>query len=805
MPSTPEPAPAPRAELPAAPNHGLGVALAGDGADFAVHAPHATAMDLCLLTMGADGAVAEETRIGMHGPQRGVWSAHVPGIGAGQRYGYRAHGPWNPHEGLLYNPRKLLLDPYARALDGQVDLGPAVYAHEVTDDLVPAAEPWQPSHLDSAGHTVVGVITGNTFPVVPGPHVPRERTIIYEAHVKGLTYKLPGVPEELRGTYAGLAHSVTVEHLKGLGVTTIELLPIHASVTEPFLTKRELTNYWGYSTLSYFAPEPAYATAAARAAGPQAVLDEVRGMISMLHEAGLEVVLDVVYNHTCEGGVDGPSLSLRGLDNLDYYLHAPYLPAQYMDVTGTGNTVDFRATGAIRMVLDSLRYWVTEVGVDGFRFDLATTLGRHAAEFSPRHPLLTAIATDPVLSTVKLISEPWDVGPGGWRTGQFPEPFQDWNDHFRDTTRSFWLHDASEISKGRLGSDLRDLATRLSGSADLFSHGEFPGGRGPLGSVNFVAAHDGFTLRDLVVYDHKHNLANKEDNRDGTSNNRSWNHGFEGNVVEGINGGPIEVLRRRSMRNLLATMLLSAGTPMLLGGDEIGRTQQGNNNCYCQDSVLSWVDWNLEVWQRDLVATTRFLIHLRQTHPVVRPSRFATGQVLEGDIIPDLAWYRVDAVPMDGDSWHDPHTRVVQMLRSGQPWNDDDMLVVINGALDQVDVVLPEGRGTDWHLAWDSTWAVPQPHTAPFSQARRVSRSPQDIEADVVVETDGSGEVKAVKAAAGIPAGHTNEDLTECHQDRPGDTTMLEPLSLRVYFSGEPLESLTAGAQAERSGQVAAH
>ena len=295
------------------------------------------------------------------------------------------------------------------------------------------------------------------------------------------------MPEELRGTYAGLAHSVTVEHLKALGITTIELLPIHASVSEPFLTKRGLSNYWGYSTLSYFAPEPSYATAAARAAGPQAVLDEVRGMVSMLHEAGLEVVLDVVYNHTCEGGVDGPSLSLRGLDNLDYYLHAPYLPAQYMDVTGTGNTVDFRATGAIRLVLDSLRYWVTEVGVDGFRFDLATTLGRHAAEFSPRHPLLTAIATDPVLSTVKLISEPWDVGPGGWRTGQFPEPFQDWNDHFRDTTRSFWLHDASEISKGRLGSDLRDLATRLSGSADLFSHGEFPGGRGPLGSVNFVA------------------------------------------------------------------------------------------------------------------------------------------------------------------------------------------------------------------------------------------------------------------------------------------------------------------------------
>ncbi|MFC2472321.1 MAG: glycogen debranching enzyme, partial [Actinomyces sp.] len=296
MPSTPEPAPASRADLPAAPDHGLGVTLNGDGADFAVHAPHATAVDLCLLTMDADGAVVEETRIGMHGPSRGLWSAHVPGVGAGQRYGYRAHGPWNPHEGLLYNPRKLLLDPYARALDGHVDLGPAVYAHEVTDDLVPAAEPWRPSRLDSAGSTAVGVVTGDTFPVVPGPRVPRERAVIYEAHVKGLTYQLPGVPEELRGTYAGLAHSVTVEHLKALGITTIELLPIHASVSEPFLTKRGLSNYWGYSTLSYFAPEPSYATAAARAAGPQAVLDEVRGMISMLHEAGLEVVLDVVYN-----------------------------------------------------------------------------------------------------------------------------------------------------------------------------------------------------------------------------------------------------------------------------------------------------------------------------------------------------------------------------------------------------------------------------------------------------------------------------------------------------------------------------
>ena len=785
--AAPEPQEDPQRQIWPGHPYPLGATYDGSGTNFALYSSAATGVDLCLF----DDAGHEE-RVALKEVDGDVWHAYLPGISPGQKYGYRVAGPYDPASGHRCDPSKLLLDPYAKAISGEVTPSQTLYSYSFDNPEVRNEE-------DSAGHTMRSVVItpyfdwGHDRP----PNHEYHETIIYEAHVKGMTKLNPLVPEELRGTYAGLAHSVTVEHLKALGVTTIELLPIHASVTEPFLTKRGLSNYWGYSTLSYFAPEPSYATAAARAAGPQAVLDEVRGMVSMLHEAGLEVVLDVVYNHTCEGGVDGPSLSLRGLDNLDYYLHAPYLPAQYMDVTGTGNTVDFRATGAIRLVLDSLRYWVTEVGVDGFRFDLATTLGRHAAEFSPRHPLLTAIATDPVLSTVKLISEPWDVGPGGWRTGQFPEPFQDWNDHFRDTTRSFWLRDASEISKGRLGSDLRDLATRLSGSADLFSHGEFPGGRGPLGSVNFVAAHDGFTLRDLVVYDHKHNLANKEDNRDGNSNNRSWNHGFEGDVVEGINGGPIEVLRRRSMRNLLATVLLSAGTPMLVAGDEMGRTQQGNNNCYCQDSVLSWVDWNLEVWQRDLVATTRFLIHLRHTHPVARPSRFATGQVLDGDTIADLAWYRADAAPMDGDSWHDPHTRVVQMLRSGRPWNDDDMLVVINGALDQVDVVLPEGRGTDWHLAWDSTWAVPQPHTAPFSQARRVSRSPQDTQADVIIETDGSGEVKEVRTTAAEPEGIPAESLTDCHHDRPGDTTMLEALSLRIYFSGEPLETLIPGVEAD--------
>ena len=735
----------------------LGARPIDGGTDFVVSAPYATAVDLCLVDEGGTG----EHRIGMRGPVLGFWNARVPGVGPGQRYGYRVHGAWDPDEGLLFNPRKLVLDPYARAIDATPTLGPEVFAHAVDDHLDPTEHPLRPSELDSLGKGALGVVTEDGFTVVPGPRVPQGRTVIYEAHVKGLTQTLPGVPEELRGTYAGLAHPVTVAHLKNLGVTTIELLPIHASFSEAWLQRQGRTNYWGYSTLSYFAPEPSYATAAARERGPLAVLDEVRGMVSMLHEAGLEVVLDVVYNHTCEGGVEGPALSLRGIDNLGYYLHSPYRPAQYADLTGTGNTIDFRYSFSVRLTLDSLRYWAQNVGVDGFRFDLAATLGRNASEFSPRHPLLIAMATDPVLSGVKLITEPWDIGPGGWQTGNFPAPFMDWNDRYRGTVRSFWLHDASELSKGRPGNDLRDLATRISGSADMFIHGEIPGGRGPLASVNFVTAHDGFTLRDLVSYEHKQNLANGEANRDGTDDNRSWNHGFEGPAPVGLGGGPIEVLRRRSIRNVLGTLLVSAGTPMLLGGDEMGRTQRGNNNAYCQDNELSWVDWELDTWQRDLIATTRFLIGLRRDHPVLRPDTFATGQVLEGDTIPDLSWFRADGQPMSTEAWHDPYTRVVQMLRSGRPFGDVDALVLINGALDQVDLVLPEGHNTEYQAVWDSNWAVPRPDTSDFARARRVRRA----------------------RAAGMA-------LERSRHDRPGDVTTLDALSMRIYLSGDTLEGL---------------
>ncbi|WP_167202769.1 glycogen debranching protein GlgX [Actinomyces respiraculi] len=764
--------PAALADLDARDRSRLGATPAEEGTSFVVVAPDAAAVDLCLLETDGSGRVLSERRIGMHGPVRGAWGAHVPGVGPGQRYGYRVHGEWNPSAGFLLNPHKLLLDPYARALEGAPGLGPEIFAHTVDEDYNPSSVPFTLSHLDSAGHVALGVVTAApSFPVVPGPRVSEARVVIYETHVKGLTLTLPGVPAELRGTYAGLAHPATIEHLKSLGVTTVELLPIQAAFSETFLLARGRRNYWGYSTLSYFAPEASYAMRSSQEAGPQAVLDEVRGMVSLLHEAGLEVVMDVVYNHTCESGFGGPSLSLRGLDDRRYYLHAPGQSGQYYDVTGTGASVDMRYARAVQLTLDSLRYWVSEMGVDGFRFDLAATLGRHATEYSSRHPLLVAMATDPVLRGARLIAEPWDVGPGGWRTGEFPEPFHDWNDRYRGTVRSFWLRDASEMSKGRTGADLRDLATRLSGSVDTFGHGEYPGGRGPLASVNFVTAHDGFTLRDLVCYDHKHNEDNGEGNRDGTDDNRSWNHGFEGPIPEGVDMGPHELMRRRSMRNVLATLLVSAGTPMLLGGDEIGRTQQGNNNSYCQDSPISWYSWELEPWQRDLLATSQFLVRTRQDHPVMRPSSFASGTIRPGDTIADLSWLGADGETLSNDAWHDPHTRVVQMLRSGRLVDDDDLLVVINGSLDQCEVVLADGHGTDWHLAWDSTWPVPRPHTSSFSLARRVAR----------------GQAARARAVNPERARASRPGATDCRQDRPGDTTTLEALSMRVYFSGEVL------------------
>ena len=693
----------------------LGARVVPGGTSFAVFASHADLVELCLLER--DPATASgwaEERLPMTRGARGVWHTTVPGVGDGQRYGFRAHGRWDPRVGLRYNPAKILVDPYARGLDGALVHGPAVYGHAWDargEDGLPL-----PSDLDSLGHVPLSVVVDPTYrPVHERPHVPWSRTVVYEAHVQGLTAKLPGVPDALRGTYAGVAHPATIAYLRSLGVTTLELLPIHAKVSEPHLLSQGRVNYWGYNTLGFFAPEPSYATAAARAQGPTAVLDEVKGMVALLHEAGLEVMLDVVHNHTAEGGTDGMQLSWRGLDATVHYMHDGGTPARFADTTGCGNTLDHRRTRPVQAALDSVRYWTHEIGVDGFRFDLAVTLGRHHDGFTNVHPFLVALATDPTLADVKLVAEPWDVGPGGWQTGSFKEPFGEWNDRYRSAVRQFWLADARELSHGRTGHGLRDLATRLSGSADLFGHSDPPLERGPVASINFVTAHDGFTMADLTRYDHKHNEANGEDNRDGTDDNRSWNHGIEGPDVD--DGDGIAALRRRSHRNLLGTLLLSAGTPMLTAGDEVGHSQQGNNNAYCQDNELTRPRFDATGPEAELLATTRYLLARRAELAALRPARFSLGQPYESrpDDGLDLAWYGHTGTQMTPAEWHDPTHRVLQMVRRTPDASDPAVLVVLNGALDVADVTLAEDH-VGWELAWDSSWEHPDQRFEPFEE-----------------------------------------------------------------------------------------
>ncbi|WP_231384094.1 glycogen debranching protein GlgX [Cellulomonas sp. URHD0024] len=718
----------------------LGVHVTDDGVDVAVYAAHATAVDLCLF----DGR--NERRVRLDGPVHGVFTGSVPGVTDGQRYGFRAHGPWEPAAGHRYNPAKLLVDPYARGLVGELGYGPETYGHVVGRDLV--GDPYGPaSTVDSARYVPRSVVvdTDNLTspdPTTNRPWVPWSRSVIYEAHVRGLTLLNDKLPAEVRGTYAGLAHPAVVDHLLGLGVTAIELLPVHAFASEPHLIEKGLTNYWGYSTLGFFAPHAAYATAAAREAGPAAVLDELRTAVHSLHAAGLEVLLDVVYNHTCEGGLPGQHISWRGLDNAAYYRHNGDAPAALDDVTGTGNTLDFRRPEVVRMTLDSLRYWADVVGVDGFRFDLAVTLGRDASGFSPDHPALVGMANEPSLHGLKLIAEPWDVGPGGWRTGQFPEPFGEWNDRFRNAVRSFWLADPARAAHGLPGHRVRDLATRLSGSVDLFGHSDPPLVRGPIASVNYVTAHDGFTMADLVAYDHKHNAANGEQNRDGSDDNRSWNHGIEGPVTWQSPAVDLVPLRRRSIRNLFATLVLAAGVPMITAGDEMGRSQKGNNNAYCQDSEISWMRWDLSAWRKDLLATSRWLLALRRDHPALRTESFYTGRPVDRDRRPDLAWYDALGVPFDHDRWHDPSVRTLQMVRTaaketGSTSSKDAVLLVINGSLDAVDIVLADDHGGTWRLAWDSVWEHPN-------------------------------EASAVAIEGGL---HT----------APGEGFVIEPMSMRVY------------------------
>ncbi len=676
--------------------HRLGVHLVDGGAVVGVYAGHATAVDLCLF--GADPEAPEaETRVALYGPTAGIWHAFVPGMREGQHYGFRADGPWEPKKGHRYNPNKLLLDPYGRGIEGSLVSMTDERAHTLLSNK---------DQTDTAPLVPRSVVTaepGGSWQT-PHPRIPWEETVIYEMHVKGFTQQMRDVPEHLRGTYAGLAHPAAIEYLTSLGVTTIELLPVHASASEPHLDHAGLSNYWGYSTMGFFAPHAAYATKEAQDKGAQGVLDEFVGMVDLLHQAGLEVVLDVVYNHTAEAGWGDRVLSWRGLDNSGYYRSQPNSPGHYDDTTGTGNTLDFSNPRVVQMAMDSLRYWTEEVGVDGFRFDLAATLGRTGHGFSTRHPFLVGITMDPLIGGTKLIAEPWDTGMGGWQVGNFPAPMSEWNDRFRDKTRGFWLTDSAR--GGRNHPTAPELATRLAGSTDLFGHTDPPLMRGPVASVNFVTCHDGFTLHDLTAYNGKHNEANGEDNRDGTDNNRSWNHGVEGHTDE----VEVNLIRRRSMRNLLGTVLLSAGTPMILGGDEIGNTQNGNNNAYCQDNEISWIDWSLQPWQADLRTTVQHLIALRREHRVLRPAEFYEGHDPHPDDDrerADSAWFQADGSPESEEWWEDSNTRVLQFMRSLSEEGESDALLVINGTRQAAEITIPADGGAPWELVWDSAWESP--------------------------------------------------------------------------------------------------
>ena len=582
----------------------------------------------------------------------GVWEITTPLLQPGVRYALRVEGPHGP--GNTFNPETLLLDPYARGL---------AQGHGYQEWRAVVIE----DGFDWGGSTK--------------PRIPADRTLIYEGHLKGRTKRHRAIPPALHGTYAGLAHPAMIAYLRTLGVTSVELLPVHAFVPEPRLLERGLTNYWGYNTLNFFTPHAAYATEDARKRGPEAIIAEFKGMVRLLHEAGLEVILDVVYNHTSEEGIGGPRSSLRGIDNARYYRQDD--AGVYIDTTGCGNTLNTATDAGARLVLDSLRYWAEEMQIDGFRFDLATAIARDGAHaYTPDHPLLRAIAADPVLADTKLIAEPWDVGLGGWQTGNFPAGWHEWNDRYRDRVRNFWLSDIDYARRASAPVGIGGFATRLAGSSNTFSED-----RGPLASINFVTAHDGFTLHDLVSYDVKHNEANGEHNRDGADLNRSFNHGVEGPTDDPA----ILAARRKAMRNLLGTLLLSAGIPMLTAGDEVGRSQRGNNNAYAQDSPLSWLSWAFEPWQDDLRAHVARLARLRKENPALRPSRYARL----GEHIPNASvmdWYDQDGATMEPGQWTDPGNRTLQYVAASTPDKEpaNRILLIVHGTEAPIDVRLPE-------------------------------------------------------------------------------------------------------------------
>jgi glycogen operon protein len=657
--------------------------------NFAVYSRNATQVELCLFD--ADDPAVETARARLREVTAHVWHGYVPGLAPGQLYGYRIDGEYAPAQGHRFNPLKLLLDPYARAVAGKVDWSHPVFGYPLGN---PEGDLAGPDDGDSAPGMPKGVVVDDTYdwegdrPL----RTPWYRTVIYEAHVRGLTMRHPDVPEELRGTYAGVAHPAVIEHLQSIGVTALELLPVHDFVDDNYLLEKGLTNYWGYNTLNFFSPDARYSGSGDR--GGQ--VREFKDMVKALHRAGIEVILDVVYNHTAEGNHLGPTLSFKGIDNTTYYHLVGDDPRFYMDYTGTGNSVNASNPQVLKLVNDSLRYWVQEMHVDGFRFDLASTLAREEHGVDRLSSFFDVIHQDPVLSEVKLIAEPWDIGEGGYQVGNFPVLWTEWNGKYRDSVRSYWRGDPGEVS---------ELAFRLTGSSDLYGND----GRHAWASINFITAHDGFTLHDLVSYNDKHNEANGEGNRDGHDHNISYNFGVEGETDDPA----VRAQREKQKRNFLATLLLSQGVPMLTGGDEMGRTQGGNNNAYCQDNELSWLDWELDESRRDLLEFTRRVATLRREHPIFRRRRFFQGTTIRGSELEDVKWLRPDGEEMDDEDWGTSFVRGFGMLLGGDAmmeWDDegrrvtdDSFLLLFNAAEDDVPFVLPSmPTPTRWEVALDT-------------------------------------------------------------------------------------------------------
>ncbi|MGH3752330.1 MAG: glycogen debranching protein GlgX [Pseudonocardiaceae bacterium] len=676
----------------------LGATYDGAGTNFTLFSEAADSVELCLFDTGDVGAT--ESRVRLPEVDGFVWHGYLPGVGPGQHYGYRVHGPYDPAAGQRCNPAKLLIDPYAKAVSSPVagsvvDWNEAVFGY-------PFADPERRNDDDSAMHVPKAVVINPFFDWVEDrhPRTPYHETVIYEAHVRGLTIAHPEISPEMRGTYTGLSHPVMINYLTSLGVTAVELMPVHQFITDHHLAEQGLTNYWGYNTVAFLAPHNGYAAAGTVGLRAHEVVSQFKAMVRELHIAGIEVILDVVYNHTAEGNHRGPTLSMRGIDNPAYYRLVEDDRRYYTDYTGTGNSLNVRHPHTLQLIMDSLRYWVTEMHVDGFRFDLASTLAREFYDVDRLSTFFDLVQQDPVISQVKLIAEPWDVGPGGYQVGNFPPLWTEWNGKYRDTVRDFW--------RGEPGT-LGEFGSRLTGSSDLYQ----ADGRRPYASINFVTAHDGFTLTDLVSYNDKHNDANGEDSRDGTDDNRSWNCG-----VEGPTGDPeVLALRARQRRNMLATLLLSQGVPMLLHGDELGRTQRGNNNVYCQDNELSWVDW--ESVDQELVTFTAALIAMRREHPVFRRRRFFAGRPIRGgDELRDIAWFTESGEEMTEQDWE---AKVCQCLTvflngegipdadaRGQRVTDNSFLLCFNVHYEDIDVQLPgNGYGQEWTVVLDTATGEP--------------------------------------------------------------------------------------------------